>query len=294
MTLPEQNARVEQPLLLISQSHYHYPVRDWEVDPIQAEMQADYTERRLADPFFMEAGSLQPLRDAGHVNTLLDSLEDSLFHHTDEHRLVTTGDWALAAPLQQQTSFDLTGLADDAPAGLALNRLAESGGFYGLAEPGPQDLGRDLLIPTPNHPMPGDEPITVNGRASIWVPGDAITVGQGDDLPEGTRPGFELRTEDDQIRYFYYRRITVEARCPTRVETVTLTPDAPGCARFEGDNGVVLGDDCGGIAHLGFAAVDETGLALQTLGEDEKACTASGARLRKSASCVAGTRKAAP
>ena len=444
VTLPEQNARVEQRLLLISQSHYPYPVRDWDVDPIQAEMQAEYTERRLADPFFMEAGSLQPLRDAGHVNTLLDSLEDSLFHHTDEHRLVTTGDWALAAPLQQQTSFHLTGLGDDAPAGLALNRLAESGGFYGLAEPGPQDLGRDLLIPTPNHPMPGDEPITVNGQASIWVPGEAITVKQGDDLPEGTRvlewderrvdlhlenegrlsarpldaddkpldfavvyrapkqgdtsadtfverltlgappaevsllteapiaslrltplhreqraltftvrplpdepiedpagvrheasplppvperldgllegmelsgqdpnrlrvtgpaglrlctltpedgaahhgtplrftwaggdrdrgtrPGFELRTEDDQIRYFYDRRITVEARCPTRVETVTLTPDAPGCARFEGDNGVVLGEDCGGIAHLDFAAVDDTGLALRPLGEDE-------------------------
>ncbi|HCK28407.1 MAG TPA: hypothetical protein DHW52_14560, partial [Alcanivorax sp.] len=116
VTLPEQNARVEQRLLLISQSHYPYPVRDWDVDPIQAEMQAEYTERRLADPFFMEAGSLQPLRDAGHVNTLLDSLEDSLFHHTDEHRLVTTGDWALAAPLQQQTSFHLTGLGDDAPA----------------------------------------------------------------------------------------------------------------------------------------------------------------------------------
>ena len=91
----------------------------------------------------------------------------------------------------------------------------------------------------------------------------------GGDRDRGTRPGFELRTEDDQIRYFYDRRITVEARCPTRVETVTLTPDAPGCARFEGDNGVVLGDDCGGIAHLDFAAVDDTGLALQPLGEDE-------------------------
>ena len=27
----------------------------------------------------------------------------------------------------------------------------------------------------------------MNGQASIWVPGEAITVKQGDDLPEGTR-----------------------------------------------------------------------------------------------------------
>jgi hypothetical protein len=444
VTLAEQNARVEQRLLLISQTHYPYPVKDWDVDPIQAEMQADFTERRLANPIFMEAEAFQPLQDVEHVNTLLDSLEDSLFYRPDEHRLVTTGDWTLATPLQQQTSFHLTGLGDDAPAGLVVNRLAESGGFYGLADPGPQDLGRDLLIATPNHPMPSGEPITVNGEAGIWIPGEAVTVRQGDDLPEGTqvlewgerrvdlhlenegrlsarplgadgelldfavvyrapnqgdtsaetfvnrltlgmpparvslltqapiaalrltplqrqqrpltftvrplpdepmqapggvrhqasplppvpdrlggllerielrgqdqnrlrvtgpaglrlctltpadgsahhgtplhftwaggdrdqgtRPGFELRTEDDQIRYFYGREIAFEARCPTEVDSVTLTPDAPGCARFEGDNGVALGDDCGGIAHLDFAAVDDTGLALQPLGEDD-------------------------
>ena len=443
VTLAEQNARVEQRLLLISQTHYPYPVKDWDVDPIQAEMQADFTERRLADPIFMEAEAFQPLQDVEHVNTLLDSLEDSLFYRPDEHRLVTTGDWTLATPLQQQTSFHLTGLGDDAPAGLVVNRLAESGGFYGLADPGPQDLGRDLLTATPNHPMPSGEPITVNGEAGIWTPGESITVRQGDDLPEGTRvlewgerrvdlhlenegrlsarplgadgelldfavvyrapnqgdtsaetfvnrltlgmpparvsllteapiaalrltplqrqqrpltftvrplpdepmqapvgvrheasplppipdrlggllkrielrgqdqnrlrvtgpaglrlctltpadgsahhgtplhftwtggdrdqgtrPGFELRTEDDQIRYFYGREIAFEARCPTDVETISLTPEAPGCARFEGDNGVLMGDDCGGIAHLDFAAVDDTGLALQPLGED--------------------------
>jgi len=91
----------------------------------------------------------------------------------------------------------------------------------------------------------------------------------GGDRDQGTRPGFELRTEDDQIRYFYGREIAFEARCPTEVETISLTPEAPGCARFEGDNGVLMGDDCGGIAHLDFAAVDDTGLALQPLGEDD-------------------------
>ncbi len=445
VTLAEQNARVEQRLLLISQTHYPYPVKDWDVDPIQAEMQADYTKRRLADPIFMEAETLQPLQSAEHVNTLLDSLEDSLFYRPDEHRLVTTGDWMLATPLQQQTSFHLTGLQGDAPAGLTMNRLAESGGFYGLADPGPQDLGRDLLIPIPNHPMPSGEPITVDGQASLWIPGESVTVRQGDALPEGarvlewkerrvdlrlenegrlsarplgaegelldfavvyrapnqadtsaatfvnrltlgmpparvslltkapiaalrltplqrqgrsltftvrplpdepmrdpggarhdisplppvpdrpggllkqiklrgqdqnrlrvtgpsglrlctltpadgsahhgtplhftwaggdrhkdTRPGFELRTEDDQIHYFYGREITFEVRCPGEVETVTLTPKAPGCARFVDHNGVVLDDDCGGIEHLDYAALDATGLALQPLGEDDQ------------------------
>lgn len=441
LTVPERNARIEQRLLLISQSHYPYPVNDWDVDPIQAEMQADFTERRLTNPTFMDPDDFQPMRDAAYVNTLLDSLEDSLFYRPDDHRLVTTGDWMLAVPLQQQASVHFTGV--QGAEGVVLNRLAESGGFYALADPGPQDLGRDLLIPTPNHAVPPDRPITVNGQATIWTPGEPITVDRDGDLPEGarvlawrdqrvdllldsegrltarplgadgeplafavvyrapdqgdtsaeafvnrltlkrapakvsllteapiaalrliplhqeqrsltftvrplpsepmqdpggvrhdlsplppvpdtlgnlleqielrgrednrlrvtgpsglrlctltpedgadhhgtplhftwtggdpdkgTRSGFELRTEDDKIRYFYGRDITFEVRCPTRVETVNLTPEAPGCARFEGDNGVVMGDDCGGIEHLDYAALDDTGLALQALGKD--------------------------
>lgn len=444
LTVPERNARIEQRLLLVSQRHYPYPVKDWDVDPIQAEMQADFTERRLDNPIFMDPDNLQPMHDAEYVNTLLDSLEDSLFYRPGDHRLVTTGDWMLAAPLQQQASFHFTGFQGPAPEGLALNRLAESGGFYALADPGPRDLGRDLLIPTPNHAFPPDQPITVTGQASLWTPGEPVTVDKGGDLPEGTqvltwrdqrvdlllenegrltarplgadgeplafavvyrapdqddtsaeafvnrltlgmapakvsllteapiaalrltplhqkqrpltftvrplpseptdhpggvrhdvsplppvpdqlgnllekielrgqdenrlrvtgpaalrlcsltpkdgtahhgtplhftwtggdpdqgtRSGFELRTEDDEIRYFYGRDIAFEARCPAQVETVTLTPEAPGCARFEGDNGVVMGDDCGGIEHLDYATLDDTGLALQALGEDK-------------------------
>jgi len=444
LTLPEQNARLEQRLLLVSQNHYPYPLRDWDVDPMRVEMYADLTERRLSDPSFRDPDTFQPMRDAKYLNTLLDSLENSLFYRPRDHRLVTTGDWPLAAPLQQQATFHFTGFQGAAPEGLALNRLAESSGFYGLTDPGSRDLGRDLLIPTPGQDFQPDQPITVTGQARLWTPGEPITVAKGDDLPEGvrvlewrerrvdlhlgnegrlsarplgadgepltfavvqrppeqgdtsaetfvnrlglemeparvslltetpiaalrltplnrtqrpltftvrplpteprthpggvrhdvsplpevpdplgdpltdielggqdenrlrvtgppglrlctltprdgtdhrgtplhftwtggdpdkgTRAGFELRTDDDKIRYFYGREIVFEALCPKQVETVSLTPEAPGCARFEGDNGVVMGDDCDGVESLDYAALDDTGLALQALGEDD-------------------------
>ena len=429
--------------MLISQRHHPYPVRAWDVEPSSADMYADLTERRLQDPIFTDPGDLPPLKDHAELDTLLDGLENSLFYRPDEHRLLTRGDWQLAVPLQQQASLHFTGFDGQAPDGLALNRLAESSGFFGLAETDHYDFGRDLLIRTGNGGFQPGEPITLSATARIFTASEPHTLTPGDDSPEGltvsdweedrvtlvldgaathwrivplddngeplpfagvhaplhqqasdaatfvrrldltppptrltlltkgtpaglrlqpmeghrreltftvrplpeqpglhpegvrhqpsplpplpddteallqglethglddnhlrvtgppglrlcaltpedgaeyqgtplhftwdhgdrdTPAGFELRTEDDQIRYFYGRELAFQARCPSDPEAVTLTPEQPGCATFDGDNGVRVGDDCQRLANLDYAALDDTGLALQPLGEDD-------------------------
>ncbi|GAA5119091.1 hypothetical protein GCM10023339_32470 [Alloalcanivorax gelatiniphagus] len=449
-SVPDQDATLEQRLLLISQRHYPYPVQDWDVDPLRVEMYAETTERQLNDPRIVDPDQRLSMRDQDYVNTLLDSAEQSLFYQPDqleEARLLTEGDWSLAHPLQQQASFHFTGFDGPAPDGLLLNRLGETGGFYGLATPMPSDVGRDPLVLTGDGKFDADGPIKLTGAARIWTDGEPVTLKRGDGAPESLKildwqdqrvdlqlggdlgqwraqpldgdgeplpyaviyrpfqqadpsarvfverltldppldqltlitehpiatlrltplreserpltftvrplpddrkpgtdpggvrhqasplpevpddtgalldgltlqglddnrlrvtgppglrlctltpedgadyhgtplhfvwdkgdakehldPGFELRTEDDQVRYFYGRELNFQARCPTAVETVTLTREQPGCARFDGDNGVRLGDDCGGIEGLDYAALDDTGLALQPLGEDD-------------------------
>ncbi|MCH2557419.1 MAG: hypothetical protein MK005_08980 [Alcanivorax sp.] len=449
--VPDQDARMEQRLVLISQRHYPYPVQDWDVDPLGVEMYADTTERQLREPRIVAPDRRMPMRDEAYVDRLLDSLEQSLFYKRDEleeTRLLTEGDWPLATPLQQQASFHLTGFEGPAPDGLLLNRLGESGGFYGLASPIPSDIGRDPLVLTGDGKFDADQPVKLTGAARIWTDGEPVTLKRDDQAPDAPKildwqdqrvdlqlggdlgrwrarpldadgeplpyavvyrpyqqadtsaevfvgrltlgppldhvtliteapiaalrltplkesqrpltltvrplprdrepglnpggvrhqssplpevpddtetllegltleglddnrlrvtgppglrlctlapedgadyhgtplhfvwdkgsvredidPGFELRTEDDKIRYFYDRELSFQARCPTRVETVTLTREQPGCARFDGDDGVVMGDDCGGIEGLDYAALDDTGLALQPLGEDDQ------------------------
>lgn len=444
MYMADQEVIVEQRLQLISQRHYPYPVRDWDVDPMRLEMQADYQARQFREFPLLDPEDTKPLRDRAGMDALLDSLEDSFLYRIEENRVMTRGDWGLAMPLQQQAELHFTGFQGAAPDGLVLNRLAESDGFFRLADPGPADmeLGRDLLIATAPQAFQPGEPVTLTAEARVWTPGEPFTLNKGDPAPEGlavldwqarrldlrledgqpiravpldadgrplpmntairpikqadespatfierlslkpaplrlslradgdiaalrltplepdnrpltltvrpqpedgdlhppgarhqlpglqkapddtaklldniepqgpernrlrvtapagfrlcgvvptgeadyhgtplhftwtargldqenARPGFELRTEDDQIRYFYGRRVTFEARCPSRVETVILTREEPGCARFDGDNGVALGEDCD-AAH--YEALDDTGLALRELGEDD-------------------------
>ncbi|MBL7249976.1 hypothetical protein [Alloalcanivorax marinus] len=442
--MPDQDALVEQRLQLVSQRHYPNLVRDWDVDPTHLQMQADFQKRQFREMPLREPDDTLPLRDRADMDALLDSLEDSFLYQVEEQRVMTRGDWALAAPLQQQAELHFTGFNGDAPDGLVLNRMAENGGFFRLADPGPpdMDLGRDLLIATaPDAFQPG-KPLSLTAEARIWEPAEPVTLTKGDPVPDGVsvldwgkqrldlrledgqpvraqpldadgrplpmamtlrpvkqadespetfierlslnpaplrlslrtdtpiaalrltpmesrrraltmtvrpqpddgdlhppgarhqlpglrdapddtarllrdielqaldhhrlrvtgpigfrlcnvvpegapdyhgtplhftwsaptrheedgRPGFELRTKDDRIRYFYGRRLSFEARCPTRVETVVLTREQPGCAHFEGDNGVLLGDDCK-AAH--YDALDDTGLALRELGEDD-------------------------
>ncbi|QJX01617.1 hypothetical protein HML84_02480 [Alcanivorax sp. IO_7] len=49
MYMADQDVLVEQRLQLISQRHYPYPVRDWDVDPMRLEMQADYQARQFRE-----------------------------------------------------------------------------------------------------------------------------------------------------------------------------------------------------------------------------------------------------
>ena len=444
MYMAEQDAFVEQRLQLLSQRHYPYVVEDWDVNPTHLEMREDMAKRQFQERPLHPIDDADTLRDSAGMDALLDSFEDSLVYRVAGQRVMVEGDWGLALPLQRQSEVYFTGFQGEAPDGLLLNRQIENGGYYRLADPGPEDMdmGWDLLIATaPDAFQPG-KPVTLTAEARVWQPGEPSTVAKGDPLPdginmldwqeqrvdlrlengfpvrvepldadgqplplalavrplnqadespsvfverlalspaprrlslrtdapiaalritpmeqrrrpltmtvrpkpddgdldppgarhhppgltkapedtsrllediqlqaledhrlrvtgpngfrlckvvpegapeyhgtplhftwsapkadeEGGRPGFELRTEDDRIRYFYGRQLSFEARCPTRVETVTLTREQPGCVRFDGDNGVVIGDDCN-AAH--YDVLDDTGLALRELGEDD-------------------------
>ncbi|KYZ88127.1 hypothetical protein A3Q32_01605 [Alcanivorax sp. KX64203] len=79
---------------------------------------------------------------------------------------------------------------------------------------------------------------------------------------------FVLSNDDGFNHRFHDRTLTIEARCPSRVETVSVTPEKPGCARFQGDNGVVIPDHCGQLPDAGLEARDQTGLPLAPVGQD--------------------------
>ncbi|QJX01616.1 hypothetical protein HML84_02475 [Alcanivorax sp. IO_7] len=92
-------------------------------------------------------------------------------------------------PLQQQAELHFTGFQGAAPDGLVLNRLAESDGFFRLADPGPADmeLGRDLLIATAPQAFQPGEPVTLTAEARVWTPGEPFTLNKGDPLPRAWR-----------------------------------------------------------------------------------------------------------
>ncbi|WP_101676138.1 hypothetical protein [Alloalcanivorax mobilis] len=443
MTLPEQEVEVEQRLMLLSQRHYPLPVNDWDLDPVRVQMYSDFFERQLHSPNFHEPRDPTRWRDRAELKRLLESLADSLFYEIEEGRVLTRGDWVLASELGQ-VNLRFTGFHGDPPEALVLNRLAESGGLYRLAEPVESLSDRDLLIPRPDTQPAADAPFKVDAIAELWLAGEPVTVrrdGQG--LPEGVsiddwkdgqvqvrvsgaariaaqplgedgepiafamvsrpakqgdesaktfverltlglpeevfvyqskspiralrvtplrseeqpltltlrptpepgnaqppgvrhglssipplpdapetlieqmeisglqdnrlrvtgppglrlctltpeqgtdyhgtplhfswvigggddddaRSGFELRTEDDKIQYFYGRDVAFQVSCPARVHTVTATRERPGCVEFVDPHSVRVPEQCNLAGSIGFDARDATGLALQPLND---------------------------